>query len=69
MKRYLTNTTTCRLDVLFEDIDDYKHLDLGTYCDVCVSKCKCGSCGSRRAPLQFFSEKLGYAIIRKDAHD
>lgn len=56
MKEYQENKTLCRRDILFQDIDNYKHLDLGTLCmccDVCAVNCKCGSCEKNRKSLNF----------------
>ena len=56
MKNYQENTTVCRRDTLFADIDDYKHLDLGTLCmccDVCAINCRCGSCDTNTNSLNF----------------
>ena len=56
MKKYQENTTVCRRDTLFADIDDYKHLDLGTLCmccDVCAINCRCGSCDTNTNSLNF----------------
>jgi hypothetical protein len=39
IKEYKSNTGRCRRDVLFEDTDNYTHIDLGKQClccDVCV---------------------------------
>jgi ATP-dependent DNA helicase RecQ len=47
MKEYRENSTTCRRDKLFEDTDNYTHLDLGTSCmccDICAGNCICGEC-------------------------
>ena len=41
-KDYIDNDTQCRRDTLFQDIDNYKHLDLGhrcLYCDICAKTC------------------------------
>ena len=56
IKNYQENETACRRDALFEDTDNYKHLDLGTKClccDVCAIKCKCGSCNVNSKSLNF----------------
>ena len=47
IKKYQENDTFCRRDMLFEDTDNYIHLDLGTSCmccDICASNCICGDC-------------------------
>ena len=44
---YMNNDTQCRRDTLFQDIDNYKHLDLGhkcLCCDICSKTCVCGMC-------------------------
>ena len=44
---YQNNSSVCRRDQLFEDMDNYQHLDLGSLClccDICATTCKCGSC-------------------------
>ena len=44
---YQNNTSTCRRDLLFQDMDNYYHLDSGSpclCCDICASNCKCGLC-------------------------
>lgn len=57
MKKYLCNSAICRRDMLFHDMDNYRHLDLGSLClccDVCANYCKCGLCDSKRKALNFF---------------
>lgn len=47
LDRYQSNITECRRDLLFSDIDHYKHLDMGVpclCCDICAQQCTCGSC-------------------------
>lgn len=47
MLNYQKNTSKCRRDVLFQNTDNYHHLDMGTKClccDVCAVSCNCGSC-------------------------
>ena len=47
MKRYLENTNTCRRDFLFQDFDNYVHVDFGTKCsccDICILECDCEDC-------------------------
>ena len=47
MLRYLKNATRCRRDLLFQDTDNYHHIDMGKKClccDICASDCDCGSC-------------------------
>lgn len=45
--KYQKNKCTCRRDTLFQDTDNYKHLDFGTKCmccDICAKMCECGKC-------------------------
>ena len=47
IKDYYSNTSTCRRDQLFSDMDDYKHIDMGSKClccDICFKSCMCGNC-------------------------
>ena len=47
MKRYLENTNTCRRDFLFQDFDNYVHVDFATKCsccDICILECDCEDC-------------------------
>ena len=47
MVKYQQNTSVCRRDMLFQDTDNYEHVDLGTkclYCDICARNCACRSC-------------------------
>lgn len=47
MLNYQSNTSKCRRDLLFQDTDNYHHLDMGTKClccDICASSCDCGCC-------------------------
>jgi hypothetical protein len=42
---YQNNTTVCRRDFLFRDVNSYKHADLGVKClccDICAVNCDCG---------------------------
>ena len=44
---YQKNTSQCRRDLLFQDTDNYHHLDMGTKClccDVCAINCKGEAC-------------------------
>lgn len=46
--KYQSNTSICRRDTLFQDTDNYKHIDYGTKCmccDICAKTCTCGKCG------------------------
>lgn len=57
IKDYKSNTDKCRRDCLFEDTDNYEHIDLGKKClccDVCSMKlCKCGVCESEHKLFVF----------------
>ena len=47
IKHYIQNTTECRRDFLFRDMDNYTHEDMGfkcLCCDVCAKLCSCGKC-------------------------
>ena len=47
MKEYGANESVCRRDLLFADMDEYHHIDMGTpclCCDVCMKSCTCGLC-------------------------
>ncbi len=49
-KEYAANTTDCRRDHLFRNMDNYKHVDLGfkcLCCDICSKSCLCGQCDVR----------------------
>ena len=57
MKKYGENELVCRRDVLFGDMDEYHHIDMGTpclCCDVCMKSCTCGLCTEKR--LAIFSK-------------
>ena len=50
IKEYAANTTDCRRDSLFQEVEDYKHVDLGfkcLCCDICSKTCECGQCDQR----------------------
>ena len=51
MREYVSNTTCYRRDVLFQDIDGYEHLDLGTRCLCCdISQtCDCNLCSEHQS--------------------
>lgn len=47
IKEYVSNTSTCRQDILFNDMDSYCHNDMGSKCvccDICAKVCQCGNC-------------------------
>lgn len=55
-REYVDNYTNCRRDVLFKDIDNYKHIDFGhrcLCCDVCAKICVCGVCASNHKTFVF----------------
>lgn len=54
--KYRNNTDVCRRDLLFEDMENYEHVDLGSpclCCDICSSTCTCGSCRDKHAQFIF----------------
>ena len=58
MRQYVDNSTMCRRDTLFQDIDNYKHVDMGYLCmccDICAKKCVCGMCQRNRVNFVFTS--------------
>ena len=47
IKKYIENTSICRRDFLFQDFDNYEHVDFGTKCsccDICMPNCECEEC-------------------------
>ena len=46
MKTYITNTSTCRREILFRNFQGHIHkaASLCMCCDVCYKFCKCGQC-------------------------
>lgn len=47
MNTYISNTSTCRRDILFQNFDQYSRKTLGnlcTCCDICAHPCVCGEC-------------------------
>ena len=56
MLAYRDNTKSCRKDLLFQDMENYKHVDLGSpclCCDICSVKCICGSCNKKKSDFIF----------------
>ena len=56
IKEYRDNMDMCRRGFLFQDTDNYKHIDLGKKClccDVCMKLCKCGACESEHNSFVF----------------
>ena len=50
IRQYVANTTECRRDVLFRDMESYSHTDMGSKClccDICAKCCTCGTCGDK----------------------
>ena len=47
MKVYINNTSTCRRDILFNEMEGYKHTDTQLKClccDICSKTCTCNNC-------------------------
>ena len=47
IKKYVENTSKCRRDALFGNMDTYHHEDMGSKClccDICMKVCPCGLC-------------------------
>ena len=56
MLDYCSNSAICRRDKLFQDVDSYIHIDLGTKClccDICSKCCDCGVCDSKQNLFTF----------------
>ena len=56
LKMYRKNDDRCRRDVLFEDTDNYMHVDLGRKClccDICANFCECGTCEDQHKCFTF----------------
>ena len=56
MKDYCKNEEKCRKDLLFNDMDEYSHIDMGTKCtcwDICCTSCLCGHCYITRSNFIF----------------
>lgn len=50
IRNYQKNDSICRRDLLFQDMDNYKHVDMGTKCvccDICLITCACGLCSEK----------------------
>ena len=55
IKLYVDNTSQCRRDILFNDMDSYCHVDMGSKClccDICMKTCSCGSCDTKLQQFQ-----------------
>ena len=49
IKEYVANSSMCRRDALFGDMDNYTPFNLKVKClccDVCCKSCQCGACES-----------------------
>ena len=49
VKDYVANTDECRGHFLFNDMDNYEHIAMGSNClccDACAKSCSCGECES-----------------------
>ncbi len=58
MAEYLSNTTVCRRDNLFQKFDDYHHVDVGVSClccDVCAEACICSACHTKQQSFVFLN--------------
>ena len=56
IKDYAANNSQCRRDALFEEMESYRRINIGTNCyccDVCASLCDCGSCSQKHAVFVF----------------
>ena len=68
IKEYRDNMDMCRRDFLFQDTDNYKHIDLGKKClccDVCTKLCKCGACESEHNSFVFLYHIVTLLLIKK----
>ena len=57
IRKYMDNDEVCRRDLLFENMDSYEHIDLGSKClccDVCAKQCECGSCDTKNSVFVFY---------------
>ena len=55
MKEYQKNSSTCRRDFLFQEIENYIHEDFGSSCLCCKICTKTYNCGSCKQKLQLFT--------------
>ena len=58
IKEYEANDDYCRRDLLFRDMDEYHHLDMGSKClccDICLQSCTCGSCSKNHKSFVFMT--------------
>ena len=52
IRNYQKNDSICRHDFLFQDMDNYKHVDMGSKCvccDICFKTCACGLCNEKNS--------------------
>ena len=57
IKEYITNTTSCRRDTLFQFMDNYTPQEISSKClccDICACSCKCGCCSDKAASFVVF---------------
>lgn len=58
IKQYVANSSMCRRDALFGDMDNYTPFNLDVKClccDVCCKSCQCGACESNLNMFASFS--------------
>ena len=57
MSSYVSNSCTCRRQLLFSDIDNYEQVEMikCLCCDVCARLCDCGECALRLNDFVMFS--------------
>ncbi len=58
IKEYASNSSMCRRDFLFTDMDSYVHNDMGSKCvccDICAKECSCGNWIQNEAFFQFLT--------------
>ena len=58
IKEYVANSSVCRRDALFGNMDNYRRLSFFVKClccDVCGRSCQCGSCESNLDRFSLFS--------------
>ena len=52
IRNYQKNDSIYRRDFLFQDMDNYKHVDMGSKCvccDICFKTCACGLCNEKNS--------------------
>ena len=63
IKEYQANSDQCRRDFLFQDMDEYCHVDIGSRClccDICMRSCKCGSCVENHKSFVFIQVEKSF---------